>query len=320
MDKTTFEKLVNLVRRYDRFTCYIDNYKQEQEAERCNDKIEAEFIEILASLGVENEEAHRKFRVAIASTGTVSSPMTAEQAVEEMLNTITKEDDSMKKANENTNATVNNATTKEETTMKKTNVHAADYVTKDAIRKELEALGITLTKNQFKSTKRDELLAMLNKAKADATSVPVGDLEITRDNADAPAEAKKVLSAKEKTVLLLQYIKEIATTNQKNGFGYSISGYMLQAMILKADTGLEKMKGHVVTDEEHATCMKIYKWLKDKGYIKAAVYSVVEDDKVRVYIPGVYNGNLDTKHVRMVPYNQSGNYTAKQITSYTVLL
>lgn len=225
----------------------------------------------------------------------------------------------MNKTNNNTNVTVNNANTKEDKTMKKTNVHAADYVTKDDIRKELEALGITLTKNQFKNTKRDELLAMLNKAKADATSVPVGDLEITRDNADAPAPQVN-RDAKEKTELLLQYIRETALTNQKNGFGYSISGYMLQAMILKADTGLEKMKGHVVTEEEHATCMKIYKWLKDKGYIKAAVYSVVEDDKVRVYIPGVYNGSLETKHVRMVPYNQSGNYTAKQITSYTVLL
>lgn len=103
----------------------------------------------------------------------------------------------MKKTN-NANVTVNTTNTiKEETVMKNTNVHAADYQTKDMIRKELESYGVTLTNNQFKNTKRDELLVMLEEKKAETTApvteetpanaVPVGDFSY--DNApvmDAP--------------------------------------------------------------------------------------------------------------------------------------
>lgn len=145
--------------------------------------------------------------------------------------------------------------------------------------------------------------------------VPVGDLDITKDN--APQPVSPVNDAKAKTDKLFALIKACAKDNQKKGFGYTISSYMLQACILNAGAGVSKLKGHTVTPDENKMTQDIYAWLKSKGYIKPLVYSVVEDEKVRVYMPD-YNGTTDTKHVKMIPYNKSAGYTAKKITSFLV--
>lgn len=125
--------------------------------------------------------------------------------------------------------------------------------------------------------------------------------------------------AKAKTDKLFALIKEKAADNDKKGFGYTISSFMLQAVILEAGTGLKKLKGHTVTAEEEKLTWNIYKWLKEKGFIKPVVYSVQEDDKVRIFMPE-YPGKTENTTVKMIPYNKSNGYTAKKATSFLVTI
>ena len=174
-----------------------------------------------------------------------------------------KEDIDMSK-----NVKENNQTNiiKEETTMKKTNVHAKDYVTKDAIRKELEVLGIKLGNKQFRNTKREELLKMLEKAKAQQPTITEATKEV------APAQPDK---RREKYNLFCHLVKTTALENKKKGYGHVISAYILCAHILKADYGLEKLKGHEneVTPEQRAKVKEIRNFMINKGHLKAVTWS-----------------------------------------------
>lgn len=136
----------------------------------------------------------------------------------------------------------------------------------------------------------------------------------------APAQEKEDnYEAKAKTDKLFALIKARAADNEKKGFGYTISSFMLQACILDAGAGIKKMKGHVVTTEEDEMTQRVYSWLKDNGFIEPCVYSVQEDEKVRIFMPN-YPGKLENTTVRMIPYDKSGGYTAKKITSFLVIL
>lgn len=124
----TIKKLINLANGYDRFTCYIENYKQEKEAEACNERIMKNFIETAATIGIDITESD--FSYIIRNTGTVYSSLTVEEAVNNLLKSKgvdlnNKEDDSMKPENNTANVTIN--PNNEETTMvKETIKHAID--------------------------------------------------------------------------------------------------------------------------------------------------------------------------------------------------
>lgn len=134
-----------------------------------------------------------------------------------------------------------------------------------------------------------------------------------------PVSAKASNEAKAKTDKLFALIKEKAADNDKKGFGYTISSFILQAVILEAGTGLKKLKGHTVTAEEEKLTWDIYKWLKSKDFIKPVVYSVKEDEKVRIFMPE-YPGKTENTTVKMIPYNKSAGYTAKKATSFLVTI
>lgn len=157
-----------------------------------------------------------------------------------------------------------------------------------------------------------------NKTQKATATVSVGDLDITRDNAPDQSVTEPVdnRNAKAKTDRLFALLKSYAAQNEKNGYGYTISSYMLQACILDAGAGVKKFKGHKVTEEESKMTHTVYKWLKDNGFIKPVVYSVVEDPNVRVFTPD-YTGRTDTK-TKLVPFAKSAGYTAKQVTSFMV--
>lgn len=107
----------------------------------------------------------------------------------------------------NTNVATNNtATNKEEIVMRE--------LTKNDIRMMLEVAGVTMTNAQFKKTKKDELLSLLEEHIEPAEeiiveedTVSVGDLEITKDNAPAfeepVVEEKKEDNAKMRNRRLL---------------------------------------------------------------------------------------------------------------------
>lgn len=154
--------------------------------------------------------------------------------------------------------------------------------------------------------------------------VSVGDLEITKDNAPAQDTIKETPvanhnEARAKTDMLLGLLKKYAAYNESHNYGYTISSFMLQAVILEAGTGLKKFKGHKITEDELVLVKKVYKWLVAKEFIKPVVYSVKEDPNVRVYMPE-YTGRTDSEKTKLVPYNQSAGYTANKVTSFVVTL
>lgn len=252
------------------------------------------------------------------------------------------------------NVAENNAINKEESIMVQ-----ATQVTKDDIREELKTYGIELSNTKFNRTKKNELIAMLEEAKINADvqaddeqqmenhEIMHGEVaqESLTEDIDMEYESKEEYiapadystqpivtpapvaiapvkasnEAKAKTDKLFALIKEKAADNDKKGFGYTISSFMLQAVILEAGTGLKKLKGHTVTAEEEKLTWDIYKWLKGKGFIKPVVYSVEEDEKVRIFMPE-YPGKTENTTVKMIPYNKSAGYTAKKATSFLVTI
>lgn len=348
------QKLVSLAHHYDRFTCYIENYRQEQEAEKRNEEIVAEFIETAEMIGV--SVSNTDFFKITNATGTVYSKITVEEAVNNMLQekgfelNNNKEEEIMSETT-NTTATINNETTiKEETTMttlaertlnmNKTErlVYVWDIIihvtkTSDELYIKKEELAQFLFdndiisrmpgKNELKKTKRQEFVDILdtavqnlikNKVITPINAVPV---EIVSEEVKEVAQVNN--DPRAKTDKLFALIKACADSNNKKGFGYTISSFMLQACILNAGAGISKLKGHTVTAEENKMTQDIYSWLKKKGFIKPLVYSVVEDENIRVYTPE-YSGNTNTKTVKMIPWAQSKGYTAKKVTSFLVCI
>lgn len=246
----------------------------------------------------------------------------------------------------NLNATINTTSNKEETTMmnntlatRTLNMNKTErlmyvhdclanvtkttdelYIKKEELAQFLfdnDIIGRCIGKNELKRTKRQELVDILNTAVQNLIDSKV----ITPVKVVSEEEVEKMVQdnndAKAKTDKLFALIKACAADNEKKGFGYTISSFMLQACILNAGAGVSKLKGHTVTAEENKMTQEIYSWLKKKEFIKPLVYSVMEDEKVRVYTPE-YTGNTNTKTVKMIPMNQSAGYTAKKVTSFLV--
>lgn len=82
-NNTTIKALVNLANNYDRFTVYIDNYRQQQQAERANEMIQKEFIETAKLLGIDATASD--FYYITSNTGTTCSRLTTEEAVHKFL-------------------------------------------------------------------------------------------------------------------------------------------------------------------------------------------------------------------------------------------
>lgn len=165
----------------------------------------------------------------------------------------------------------------------------------------------------------------LDISKPTPKTVPVGDFSSDTAPVFEPVP-KKERTAKEKSDLLKEYLKDCASKNAKKGFGYSISAHMLCAIILKADCGLEKLKGNEdkVTDEQKKSVDTVRTWLKEKGIITPVLYTVEQDENVRVYIAG-YDGrkdNTENDKVKIYPYNQhyASIYKPVSVTSYAVNL
>jgi len=317
------EVIARLMSGYDEYYMYIDNYKQMKQAEQRNHEIDDEVASIKKTVAIIEEQ----------------------------------EDTTMMNANETT-ATNNNATVvKEETTMKNTTNNLATrildknrterlvyvwemilhvtkttdelYIKKDELVQFLfdnDIISRMPSKNELKRTKRQEFVDILdtavqnlikNKVITPINAVPVGDLEITHDN--APQQEAPKTDARAKTDKLFALIKACAVDNNKKGYGFTISSFMLQACILNAGAGVEKFKGHTVTEEEAQMTKTVYQWLLKNNYVKPIVYSVAEDEKVRVYMDG-YTGRTDSAKTKMIPYSQSKGYTAKKVTSFLVTL
>lgn len=287
--ETTVQKLIDLANGYDRFTCYIENYKQEKEAEARNERIMKNFIETAASLGVNITE--RDFSYVITNTGTVYSSLTTEEAVNNLLTqkgiNNNKEDDSMET---NTTPTVNNneAEVKEETVMNtlaerilnmgKTErlmyvwdivIHVTKtsdelYIKKDMLAKFLydnDIISRMPGKNELKRTKREVFVDILDtavqnlvKAKVitpiNAVPVSVDDLDITHGNTPQQIEYTDDMSMDILKRVIIQ-----ANTNHNRNF---ISDWMLTSIVSELIIGVP-LKGK----DENDNWVEFYKTFTD---------------------------------------------------------
>lgn len=253
----------------------------------------------------------------MAKTNTIKFDLATSTAT-----TIIKEENAMTKRMEEINkALVNNQ-----------KVQDAGYIKKNDLMDILNnEFNMGFSKKNTRAEMVDAFMAMYKDAIRVADEVAygnilVGDLDITHDNAPVeepvPVPVEPVVvkeDPKAKTDKLFALIKACGADNNKKGFGYTISSFMLQACILNAGAGITKLKGHTVTPEEDKMTQDVYSWLKKNNYIKPVVYSVQEDEKVRVYMPE-YPGKTNATHVKMIPYNKSAGYTAKKITSFLITI
>lgn len=285
---------------YDEYYMYIDNYKQMKQAEQRNNEIEDE----------------------VAS-------------IKKLINTLPVQEETIMETTNNT-ATINPTETKEETIMKNNKLATATlnmnrlerlayvndallvatktsdelYIDKETLAQFLfdnDIISRVPSKSELKRTKREVFTEIL------FTAVK----NLTQAGYDIKTEPVNNNDAKSKTDKLFALLKKRASDNEKNGYGYTISSWMLQAVILEAGTGLLKFKGHEITEEESKLTHDIYTWLKNKGFIKPVIYSVKEDENVRVYMPE-YTGRTESTKTKLIPFAKSAGYTAKQCTSFLV--
>lgn len=283
---------------YDQYYMYIDNYKQMQEAERRNKEIEEEVASIKKFIETLNVQEDTTMKNANETTATNNNT------------TIIKEENAMMKRMEELMEQLKN----------NQKVQDAGYIKKDKLRAILnDEFQMGFNKKATRDEMVQALVAMYKDSIRIADEVAYGNEEASAPKNEAPAQAVAKNDAKAKTDKLFALIKANAADNQKKGYGYTISSFMLQACILNAGAGVEKFKGHTITEEEAQMTKTVYQWLLKNKYVQPIVYSVAEDDKVRVYMDG-YTGRTDSAKTKMIPYSKSAGYTAKKVTSFLVTI
>jgi hypothetical protein len=321
------EKIIALIKGYDLY-CFERDGWEGTVAEAQNNKIKKEFFEIISSLGY--RMSNKDFMDIMKAVHGLDSRLTAE----EVAGKIIKKEEKAMGIEEKSQSTV----TAEEhmTTEQVQNSQEQVTATHQVIC--IDHAGYDKEFVAFKGNKSkcEEYADIHNRIDGETgiasylvkpidVSVGVSEADIEADNAEQIEihelnhGVQQVQDKKAKTDKMFGTIKKYADDNKKNGFGYTISPFMLQLAILNAETGLKQLKGHTVTKEESELSGKVYKWLFDKGFIKPIVYAVKEDPNVRVYMPEYTGKTADTK-VRMIPYNKSTGYTASKITSFAVNL
>lgn len=171
-----------------------------------------------------------------------------------------------------------------------------DYLDRDTLRKELEPFELGLTNKTTRKEMVYRLSCFVKEQKAIADEIAYGNLEPV----PAPAPEEKRAKIHELAYKLI----EEAQNNEKNGYGYTISAFKLQAIILKIDTGLEKLEGHTITEQEQAVITKVHEWLVKRGHIKPVLYTVKENYYTRVYTAD-YPGRKESKKYRYLTTEQA---------------
>lgn len=372
LEQIAQELIDKLMSHYDEYTAYIENYRQQVEAERRNDEILAEVTSVKQLvLQVNNMQYcvyvgdptyYYQESIEYAGTkdecqayigenenktpydnSTTCSYRIGKTPTTMSIKDIVKLKEEKEMVVTTTNVTVNNAT--KEVSMVQLTKEQVNEMGTMTMRRRIIDLGYdtievksTVEGKNTTEKYRNFLLSLIDEADVQRDAEQqIENHEImhgeVQENTEVIAPATVVVpaapvaqpavvtnnEAKAKTDKLFALIKEKAADNDKKGFGYTISSFMLQAVILEAGTGLKKLKGHTVTAEEEKLTWNIYKWLKEKGFIKPVVYSVQEDDKVRIFMPE-YPGKTENTTVKMIPYNKSNGYTAKKATSFLVTI
>lgn len=118
INKELVNKLSNIIKEYDPYTAYIDDYKQYSNAVDINCELDQQFIHTCKEYGYDVEVS---FCYSLAKSLASGKFDSAEETVIDYINSLTKEDDSILSSPDTTPETIDNAN-KEETTMSKTKI------------------------------------------------------------------------------------------------------------------------------------------------------------------------------------------------------
>lgn len=325
---------------YDEYAMYHDSTEEILEAQEKNAVIEADIMSI-KELVQEKEVAEIIVKTEVMEEKEMKAEVTVnEMSVEEMVKTKELTKDVLRELLKEVGVILSNTTFK---ATKRPDLINQLYEIMHPVQEEESVAQEEIETIDLTTMTEDELFAELKKVAGSSTKgILIGLIEgfkvqdnnagqeetveeTTQDNAqeekkEQPKTAEQpVNTAKAKTDKLFGLLKKYAEDNKRKGYGYTISSYMLQAAILEAGAGIKKFKGHTVTEEEAKMTNTVYKWLKDKGFIKAAVYSVKEDPNVRVYVDG-YDGRTSSPKTKMIPIAKSAGYNADKVTSFMVAL
>ena len=189
------------------------------------------------------------------------------------------------------------------------------YLDKKALRGMLEPFEFGFNNRTTRKEMVQCLAAFIKEQQDIADEIAYGN--IVPEQPQQPTQQKT--EAQVKTDTFIKKLKEAAIHNQKNGYGYTISAFMLQAITLNVHNGLEKLQGHTVTAKEAEKVEKVHEWCIKKGIISQVLYSVNEKSFIRVYEKG-YDGKKESKDFWYITTEeaQKAGYTIKECTSYKV--
>ena len=350
INKKLVNKLSNIIKEYDPYTTYIDDYKQYSNAVAINCELDQQFIHTCNEYGY---HVGVSFCYSLAKSLASGKFDSAEETVIDYINSLTtKEDDSILSSPNTTPENINNATTevKEESTM--TNIEKAlinDYVKAVKEGDNSEAMKIV---DEFNATAVKEEMTMKKTEAVPATHQVIcidhayyddefvafaGTQEECNDYIErhfteedarlglcsytihpVPAVTKvnnpAPDDAKVLTYRLMHKIGDHALSNRKKGFGTTVSAWMLCAYILKVKYGMTHLKGHEheVTDEMKETVKDVRNWLLSNGYIKPVTF---KDEKGFTFYTPEYDGNRKDKMYDCTKFRATGKV---ETTTYMV--
>ena len=156
INKELVNKLSNIIKGYDPYTAYIEDYKQYSNAVDNNCKLDQQFIHACKEYGYDVEVS---FCYSLAKSLASGKFDSAEETVIDYINSLTKEDDSILSSPNTTPETIDNAN-KEEIAMKKntninnvtTEVKEESTMTNEMIKDEVKVVSTTLTQENGELT------------------------------------------------------------------------------------------------------------------------------------------------------------------------
>ena len=156
LNKELVNKLCSIIKGYDPYTAYIEDYKQYSNAVDNNCKLDQQFIHTCKEYGYDVEVS---FCYSLAKSLANGKFDSAEETVIDYINSLTKEDDSILSSPNTTPETIDNAN-KEEIAMKKntninnvtTEVKEESTMTNEMIKDEVKVVSTTLTQENGELT------------------------------------------------------------------------------------------------------------------------------------------------------------------------
>lgn len=193
------------------------------------------------------------------------------------------------------------------------------YLDKKALRSMLEPFEFGFN-NRTTRKEMVQCLANFIKEQQDiADEISYGNIVPEQPQQQPVQQPQQKTNAQVKTDTFVKRLKEAAASNEKKGYGYTVSAFMFQATVLNVHNGLEKLQGHKITAEEAEKTEKVYDWCTKKGLITPVLYEVNEKSFIRAYTPE-YDGKKESKDFWYMTITDAlkAGYTIKECTSYKV--